>query len=235
MKIKADFTYLISVADPGCLSRIPDPDFYPSKIQDPKTATKERGEKKFVVITFYVATNLKFWSAEKKNLGQFSKNYRTFTPKIVTKLSKIWIWDPGSGFRKKPIPDLGSRGQKGPGSRIPDPDPQHCIFYCKVMHCEPLDLDSGSKWSGSKVFGNARSGNGSIIHGYAALSSNIRIAQEDLYNVHITGCLMFLRATLINITFSCWLYLLLLIFFVGRHIPVPTYFHRGYSSFPCVQ
>jgi hypothetical protein len=42
-----------SVADPGCLSRIPDPDFYPSRIQDPgsripdpKTAKKERGEKK---------------------------------------------------------------------------------------------------------------------------------------------------------------------------------------------
>jgi hypothetical protein len=53
-----------SVADPGCLSLIPDPDFYPSRIPDlgsripdPKTATKERGEKKFVVITFYVATN----------------------------------------------------------------------------------------------------------------------------------------------------------------------------------
>jgi hypothetical protein len=46
-----------SVADPGCLSRIPDPDFYPSRIPDPKTATQERGEKKFVVITFYVATN----------------------------------------------------------------------------------------------------------------------------------------------------------------------------------
>jgi hypothetical protein len=53
-----------SVADPGCLSRIPDPDFYPSRIPDPgswipdpKTATKERGEKKFVVIPFYVATN----------------------------------------------------------------------------------------------------------------------------------------------------------------------------------
>jgi hypothetical protein len=52
------------VADPGCLSRIPDPDFYPSRIpdlgsqiQDPKTATKERGEKKIVVIPFYVATN----------------------------------------------------------------------------------------------------------------------------------------------------------------------------------
>jgi hypothetical protein len=36
---------------------IPDPDFYPSRIPDPKTATKERGEKKFVVIPFYVATN----------------------------------------------------------------------------------------------------------------------------------------------------------------------------------
>jgi hypothetical protein len=35
----------------------PDPDFYPSRIPDAKTATKERGEKKFVVITFYVATN----------------------------------------------------------------------------------------------------------------------------------------------------------------------------------
>ncbi len=45
-------------------SRIPDPDFYPSRIPDlgsripnPKTATKERGEKKLVVIPFYVATN----------------------------------------------------------------------------------------------------------------------------------------------------------------------------------
>jgi hypothetical protein len=53
-----------NVADPGCLSRIPDPDFYPtripdlgSRIPDPKTATKERSGKKFVVIPFFVATN----------------------------------------------------------------------------------------------------------------------------------------------------------------------------------
>jgi hypothetical protein len=45
------------IPDPGCLSRIPDPDFYPSRIPDSKTATKERGEKKFVVKTFYVVTN----------------------------------------------------------------------------------------------------------------------------------------------------------------------------------
>jgi hypothetical protein len=35
---------------------IPDPNFYPSRIPDPKTATKERDEKK-LVLTFYVATN----------------------------------------------------------------------------------------------------------------------------------------------------------------------------------
>jgi hypothetical protein len=54
----------LSVADPGCLSRIlifthpgsriPD---LGSRIPDPKIATKERGEKKFDVISFYVATN----------------------------------------------------------------------------------------------------------------------------------------------------------------------------------
>jgi hypothetical protein len=46
-----------SVADPGCLSWIPDPDFYPFRIPDPKTATKERGEKKLVDKPFFVATN----------------------------------------------------------------------------------------------------------------------------------------------------------------------------------
>jgi hypothetical protein len=37
------------IPDPGCLSRIPDPDFYPFRIPDPKAATKERDEKKLVV------------------------------------------------------------------------------------------------------------------------------------------------------------------------------------------
>jgi hypothetical protein len=49
--------FFASVADPGCLSRTLDPDFYPSRIQDPKTATKERGEKKLVVIPFFGAIN----------------------------------------------------------------------------------------------------------------------------------------------------------------------------------
>jgi hypothetical protein len=54
-----------------------------------------------------------------KNLVQFSKNYRTFTRKFVTKLSKIWVWDQRSGIRKKPIPDPGPGAKKAP-------DPQHC-------------------------------------------------------------------------------------------------------------
>jgi hypothetical protein len=67
---------------------IQDPDFYPSRIPDPKVATKERGENKFVVIPFFVATNFtKFKivlirTAEEKNLGQISKDYsRIFYPK----------------------------------------------------------------------------------------------------------------------------------------------------------
>jgi hypothetical protein len=46
-----------SVADPGCLSLIPDPDFYPSRIPDPKTATKDRCGKNLFVKPFFVATN----------------------------------------------------------------------------------------------------------------------------------------------------------------------------------
>jgi hypothetical protein len=45
------------VADPGCLSRILIFTHPESRIPDPKTATKESGEKKFVVIPFFVATN----------------------------------------------------------------------------------------------------------------------------------------------------------------------------------
>jgi hypothetical protein len=49
-----------------------------------------------------------FFNVEGKNLGNFQRIIELFTQKIVTKLSKIWVWDPGSGFRKKPIPDPGS-------------------------------------------------------------------------------------------------------------------------------
>jgi hypothetical protein len=58
------------VADPGCLSRISDSDFYPSWITDPTTETKKEGEK-LVVITFFVALDLQnlklFLSTGKEN------------------------------------------------------------------------------------------------------------------------------------------------------------------------
>jgi hypothetical protein len=110
-----------SVADLACLS-IPDPDFYPSRIPDPKTVTKERG-KKIVVIPYIcshkfhkIGSHFICKMLKKKKLVQFSKNYRTFTRKIVTKLSKIWVWDPGFGIRNKPIPDPGVKKALDPGS-----------------------------------------------------------------------------------------------------------------------
>jgi hypothetical protein len=91
---------------------IPDPDFYPSRIPDPKTAMKDIGGKKLVVIPFFLSHKLHkielfyFLNVEEKIWANFQRIIELFTQKIVTKLSKIWVWDPGS------------RGQKGTGSRI---------------------------------------------------------------------------------------------------------------------
>ena len=128
-----------SVADPGCLSRFPDPG---SRIPYPKTAPKERCEKKLDVKPFYVATKFNkirnyfsFEVLKKKIWANFQRIIELFTQKTVTKLSKVWVWDPGFEIRDPGsvknlfrIPDSGSRDQKGTGSRILDPDPQHWIF-----------------------------------------------------------------------------------------------------------
>ncbi len=145
----------VSVADPGCLSRIPDPDFYPSRIPDPgyKNSSKREGWKKLVVIPFFVAIisqNWKlfyFWNAEEKNFGQFSKNYRTLYPKIVTKLSKIWVWDPGSEIRDPEKTFSGSRIQGSKRHRIPDPicntgwNQGFSRFFCWLMEESGPDPD----------------------------------------------------------------------------------------------
>jgi hypothetical protein len=47
----------ISVADPGCLSRILIFTHPGSRIPDPKTRTKERGEKKLLSYLFFVGKN----------------------------------------------------------------------------------------------------------------------------------------------------------------------------------
>jgi hypothetical protein len=90
-----------------------------------KNSNKREGWKNLFFHTFFVATNftnlniitfLICW--RKKFWPNFPRIIKVFTQKIVTKLSKVRVWDPRSGTREKPIPDPGSRGQKGTGSRI---------------------------------------------------------------------------------------------------------------------
>jgi hypothetical protein len=66
-------------------------------------------------------------------LANFQRIIELFTKKIVTILSKILVWDPGSGIQDPGfgknlfrIPDPGVKKAPDLGSRIPDPDPQHC-------------------------------------------------------------------------------------------------------------
>jgi hypothetical protein len=61
----------------------------------------------------------------KKIWANFQRIVEVFTQKIFNMLSNIWVWDPGSEIRDPEktysgsrIPDPGSRGQKGTGSRI---------------------------------------------------------------------------------------------------------------------
>ncbi len=122
-----------SVADPGCLSRIPDPGSWffthpGSRIQ--KQQQKRELKKKFLSYLFLpqISQNCKlfyFWSAEEKNLGQFSKKYRTFNQKALKNMVL------GSGIR-----DPGSRIQGSKRHRIPDPDPQHWEKGCHTGSSE---------------------------------------------------------------------------------------------------
>jgi hypothetical protein len=105
---------------------IPDPDFYLSRILDPKTETKERGEK-IGCYTFFIATNFtklnfffemlmkKIWPVFTELLNLLTKNLSPSSQKYG-----FGIRDPGSGIRKNlfPIVDLGPGVKKAadPGS-----------------------------------------------------------------------------------------------------------------------
>jgi hypothetical protein len=64
---------------------------------------------------------------KKKIWANFQRIIELFTHKIVTKLSKIWVWDPGSKIRDPEITYSGSLIQGAKRHRIPDPDPQHWL------------------------------------------------------------------------------------------------------------
>jgi hypothetical protein len=96
----------------------PNPDFYPSRIPDPKTAKKEKGGKTLLSYLF-VATNIKTlkhilflnWREEKK-FGPIYIEFYIFLPQ------KLSLNSPGprSGTRKKPISDPGVKKAPDTGS-----------------------------------------------------------------------------------------------------------------------
>jgi hypothetical protein len=111
------------IPDPGSwILPIPDPG---SQIPDPKTATKDRGGKKFFVKPFFVATNftklniILFLICWRKKFGPIFHELLKFLPKKLSPSPQkygLGIRDPGSGKNLFRIPDPGSRGQKGTGS-----------------------------------------------------------------------------------------------------------------------
>jgi hypothetical protein len=119
--------YKSSVADPGCLSRIRILIFthpgFGSRIPDPKTAIKERGEKKISCHTFFcchkfhkIENYFVFGMLKKKIWANFQRITELFTQKIVINFSLMGL---GSGIRDtRSGKNLFRRGQKGNGSRI---------------------------------------------------------------------------------------------------------------------
>ncbi len=136
-----------SVADPGFLSRIPDPDFYPSRIPDPgsrisdpgsripdpKNRNKREGWKKMCCQTFFFSHKFhkivnyfifemlkkKMWANVQRIIGLFPKKLSLSSQKYG-----FGIHDPRSGIRKT---YSGSRIQGSKRYRIPDPDPHHWL------------------------------------------------------------------------------------------------------------
>ncbi len=101
-----------------------------SRIPDPKTATKERGEKKISCHTFLcshkfhkIVNYFSFEVLKKKICANFQRIIELFTKNFFKKLLKIWsrdpgsgIWDPGSGRNLFRIPDPGVKKAPDPGS-----------------------------------------------------------------------------------------------------------------------
>jgi hypothetical protein len=120
-------------------------DVYPgSRIQKQQ---QKRGVQKICCYTFLcrhkflkIENYFCFEVLKKKIWTNFQRIIEFFTQKIVSKLSKIWVWDPGSkirdpegskirdpgsGVRDPEETYSGSRIQGSNRHRIPDPDPQH--------------------------------------------------------------------------------------------------------------
>jgi hypothetical protein len=99
-----------------------------SRIPDPKTATKERGEKKISGHTFLCSHKfhkiVNYFSFEvlKKKIWANFQRIRTFYQKNCQKALKKMVL--GSGIRKKPIPDPGVK-------KHPIPDPGSATLHAR--------------------------------------------------------------------------------------------------------
>ncbi len=121
---------------------IPDPDFYPSRIPDPNTATKEKGKK--IVVTFLCSHKFhktenpfSFEMPKKKIWANFQRILSTFYPRNCSQKHGFRIRDPGSGKKLFRIP--------GPKRhRISDPDPQHCLWTVKIFLAQHKPEGRGS-------------------------------------------------------------------------------------------
>jgi hypothetical protein len=70
-----------------------------------------------------------FEMLKKKIWANFQRIIEVFTQKTFTKLSKIWVWNPRSGIRKKPIPD------SDPGvKKAPDPGSGSATLGCTAIY-----------------------------------------------------------------------------------------------------
>ncbi len=103
----------------------------------------KRGVKIFFFIPFFVATKfsklniIKFLYTEEKKFGpifqELFKFLVLFTQKIVTKLSKIWVWDPGSEIRDPEKTYSGSRIQWSKRHRIPYPGSGSATLVVRIV------------------------------------------------------------------------------------------------------
>jgi hypothetical protein len=116
-------TYMIGKVN----TSVADPDFYPSRIPELgsriQKQQQKRGVKKICCHTFLcshkfhkIENYFSFEELKKKVWPNFQRIRNLFTQKIVTKLSKIWVWDPGSGKNLFRIQDPGVKKASDLGS-----------------------------------------------------------------------------------------------------------------------
>ncbi len=136
-----------------------------SRISDPgsKNSNKREGWKKISCHNFLcsqkfhkIAHYFSFDELKKKMWANFQRTIELLTQKIVNKLAKLWIWDPGSEIRDpgSEIRDpektyYGSRIQGSKRHRIPDPGSATLENFWKknswALHLVEMDTDPISR------------------------------------------------------------------------------------------